>query len=206
MAERKYEQLLNIKTTGLREWRKKTAYHRYEATPYKALETLFKVYKLGESDKMMDFGCGRGRVPFYVHHHFQIPVTGVEVNDQTFEEALDNKKSYRYLASHIEAPIKLHYALAEQIEIPKEANVFYFFNPFSVDIFKQVLRNILDSVEEHNRTIDLILYYPTGGYKRFIDRQTSFKLVNKVPVVGAQDKKEKFLIYRLQKETNEEEI
>lgn len=196
MIEKKYEQLLNIKTTGLREWRKETAYHRYEATPYKALEALFKVYKLDEQDKVMDFGCGRGRVPFFVHRHFEIPVTGVEVNDTTFEEALDNKRSYRFKANHIAAPIKLHYALAEQIEIPKEANVFYFFNPFSVEIFKQVMCNILASVEAHERVIDIILYYPTGSYKRFIDRQTACKLINKVPVPGAKDRKEKFLIYR----------
>lgn len=197
MAERKYEQMLNIRTTGLREWRKHTHYNRYEATPYKALEELFKVYKINKTDEVVDFGSGRGRVPFYIHNRFKVPVTGVEVNDQTFEEALDNKVSYRYKAKNIEAPIRFDFAMAEQFDVDKTDNVFYFFNPFSVEIFKKVVKNILRSVEKEKRPIDIILYYPTAGYKNFIAKNTSFKLVNKVRVPGSQDKKEKFLIYRL---------
>lgn len=197
MAERKYEQRLNIRTTGLREWRNHPHYNRYEATPYQALEELFKVYRLEESDEVVDFGCGRGRVPFYIHNRFQVPVTGVEVNDKTFEEALDNKRSYRHIANHIEAPIRFDFALAEQYEVDETDNIFYFFNPFSVDIFKKVVGNILRSVEKEDRPIDLILYYPLGSYKRFMAKKTPFKLLNKVRVPGAQDKLEKFLIYRL---------
>lgn len=197
MAERKYEHMLNIRTVGLREWRNHTHYHRYEATPYQALEELFKVYKLEKDDEVVDFGCGRGRVSFYIHNRFKVPVTGVEVNDLTFEEALDNKRSYRYKASHIAAPIRFNFALAEQFEVEKDDTVFYFFNPFSVKIFKKVVRNILHSVEKKSRPIDLILYYPTASYKEFIAKNTPFKLLNKVRVPGTQDKKEKFLVYRL---------
>lgn len=189
--------MLNIRTTGLREWRKETHYHRYEATPYKALDELFKVYKLERSDRVVDFGCGRGRVSFYIHNRFKIPVTGVEVNDLTFDEALDNKRSYRYIAKDIEAPIQFDYALAEQYDVSETDNVFYFFNPFSVDIFKKVVHNILNSVKVNNRPIDLILYYPTGSYKNFIAKNTPFKLMNKVKVPDARDRKEKFLVYRL---------
>lgn len=197
MAERKYEEKLNIRTTGLREWREETPYHRYEATPYKALDQLFQVYKFQEDDQVVDFGCGRGRVSFYIHNRFQIPVKGVEVHDQTFEEALDNKRSYRYFAEDIEAPIQFQFALAEQFEVEADDTVFYFFNPFSVSIYKEVVANILKSVEENKRPVDIILYYPTGSYKRFMAEKTPFKLINKVKVPGAQDKKEKFLVYRL---------
>lgn len=197
MAERKYEQLLNIRTTGMREWRNQTHYNRYEATPYKALEELFRHYKLNKSDRLVDFGSGRGRVPFYIHNRFKIPVTGVEVNDQTFEEALDNKSSYRYKAKDIAAPIRFDFAMAEQFEVDKTDNVFYFFNPFSPDIFKKVVKNILRSVEKEERPVDLILYYPTPRYKEILTKKGGFKLVNKVKVPGATDKLEKFLIYRL---------
>lgn len=197
MAERKYEEQLNIRTTGLREWRNHPHYKRYEATPYKALDELFKVYRFEDSDEVVDFGCGRGRVSFYIHHKFGIPVTGVEVNDLTLDEALDNKKSYRYIANHIEAPLRFDFALAEQYDIDDTANTFYFFNPFSVEIFKQVVGNILKSVERKSRPVDIILYYPTPQYQLFMKNHTDFKLVNRVRVPGAQDKLEMFLIYRL---------
>ncbi|WP_110930752.1 class I SAM-dependent methyltransferase [Paenibacillus bouchesdurhonensis] len=198
MAERKYDQSLRIRTVGMREWRNGTVrYHRYEATPYKALDRLFQVYKLNESDKVVDFGCGRGRVSFYIHHRFQIPVTGIEVHEKTYEEALHNKGSYRQQTGHIHAPIRLKYGLAEQYEIKETDNTFYFFNPFSIEIFREVVENILQSVQEKPRTVDIILYYPVAEYKQFLQMHTPFKLINKVTVPGATQKKEKFLIYRL---------
>lgn len=197
MAELKYDRMLMIKTSGLREWQNRAGhYHRYEATPYEALDRLFQQYKLNKSDTVVDFGSGRGRVSFYIHHRFQVPVTGIEVNDKTFEEALDNKATYRVKAGHIAAPIRFKYGFAEQYEIKPTDNRFYFFNPFSVKIFKQVVNNILQSVHKDPRTVDLILYYPTAEYKLFLKKSTPFTLLNKVRVPDAVDHKEKFLIYR----------
>lgn len=197
MLERKFDKKLRIRTRGLREWRDRTTeFNRYEATPYVALNKLFQEYKLKENDKLVDFGCGRGRVPIYVHHHFQIPVTGIEVNDITYEEALNNKMSYRQQAKHIPAPIKLKFGLAEQYEVKKSDNRFYFFNPFSEKIFKKVVLNIMNSLEDHDRPVDIILYYPLQEYKQILKKYTPFYLMNKIRVPDATDKKEKFLIYR----------
>lgn len=196
MAEKKYDQSLRIRTVGLREWPQgMVCYNRYEATPYKALDRLFQVYRLNKSDKVVDFGCGRGRVSFYIHNRFQVPVTGIEVHDKTYEEALGNKASYRQMARHIQAPIRLKYGLAEHYEVKVTDNTFYFFNPFSAQIFEQVVDNILQSIVREPRTVDLILYYPIAAYKQVL-RNTPFQLINKVTVPGAAQQKEKFLIYR----------
>lgn len=201
MAERKQDKLLGIRTVGIREWKdSKVHYNRYEATPYKALNSLFKHYKFNKTDKVVDFGCGRGRVAFYIHNHFHIPVTGIEVNDKTFEEALDNKARYRFKAKDISAPIKFNYGLAEHYKIDKSENCFYFFNPFSVQIFKKVVRNILYSVEKDLRTVDLILYYPIEEYKEFLKTCTPFTIINKIRIPGTRDIREKFIIYRLREE------
>ena len=201
MAERKHDKLLNIRTTGIREWKDKTvAYNRYEPTPYTALDKLFQSYTLDTNDKVVDFGCGRGRVTFYIHNRFQVPVTGVEVNDKTYDEALDNKASYRKRAKHISAPIRLKYGLAEHYEVKETDNKFYFFNPFSVKIFKQVVNNIIISARENNKTVDIILYYPISEYKRYLNDKTDFKLLNKIRMSKTKDLNEKILIYRLGKE------
>src|SRR5690625_1829960 len=197
LAERKFDRKLHIKTVGLREWGKKeTAYNRYEATPYPALDKLFQVYKFDRNDRLVDFGCGRGRVTFYIHNKFKIPVTGVEAHDKTFDEVLINKQTYRRKRSHIKAPILLEYALAEQYKVNKEDNRFYFFNPFSLKIFKRVIMNILESIQENERTVELILYYPLPEFKEFLRMKTPFEMINKLKVSGEHGKYGKFVIYR----------
>lgn len=99
-------------------------------------------------------------------------------------------------ARHISAPIRLKYGLAEQYEVKGTDNIFYFFNPFSIEIFKQVVYNILQSIQEDPRMVDIILYYPMAEYKQFLQMHTPFQLITKVNVPGAAHKKEKFLIYR----------
>lgn len=201
MAEKKLDRSFNIKTTGIREWLdNNTHYNRCESTPYKALERLFKVYKLNKNDHVVDFGSGKGRVAFYIHYHFEVPVTGIEGNDKTYYEAVNNKANYRKKTKHISAPIRFKYGLAEHYKVKSTDNCFYFFNPFSIQIFRKVIYNILSSVEEENRVVDVILYYPMPEFKRFLEKNTPFKLINKVKVPGLSDKKEKFLIYRYSKQ------
>lgn len=198
LAERKYDKSLHIRTVGLREWGSQaTLYNRYEATPYRALDKLFDHYSFEADDSLVDFGCGRGRVTFYVHERFNIPVTGVEANDKTFDEALKNKQTYRKKRRHLKSPIMLEYGLAEQYEVEEMDNRFYFFNPFSVHIFKKVMTNIISSYKQNRRTIELILYYPLPEFKEYLRRKTKFEMINKIKVPGDHGKYGKFVIFRL---------
>lgn len=199
MGERKQDKLLGVKTIGIREWSdSKGQYNRYEATPYKALNILSENYKFKDVNRVVDFGCGRGRVAFYLHNRFHLPVTGIEANCKTYEEALENKALYRLRAKHIAAPINFKYCLAQHYKIDKREDCFYFFNPFSVHIFRKVVHNILRSVEKDRRTVDIILYYPISEYKDFL-YGTPFYLIKKIWVPGGTIK-EKFLIYRLKED------
>lgn len=197
MNERKRDQLLGIRTTGLREWVGHSDYNRYEATPYLALDTLFQAYTIRKNDRVVDFGCGRGRVAFYIHDRFHVPVTGVEANEITLNEAFDNEYSYQRGAKHITAPLVFEYGLAQHYQIDPQENCFYFFNPFSISIFKKVVNNILHSYRKYSRTMDLILYYPIPRYKHFLRAETDFEIINKVRVPKMNDHRNKFIIYRL---------
>lgn len=133
---------------------------------------------------------------FYIHNHFKIPVTGVEAHDKTFEEALKNKQTYRKKRQHIKAPITLEFALAEQYQVKKCDNLFYFFNPFSLKIFKRVIMNILESMQQNERTVELIMYYPLPEFKEFLRMNTPFEMINKIKTSGSHGKYGKFVIYR----------
>lgn len=198
MQELDYDHLLAINTIGHKhEVNNSIHYHPYEPTPYSALVELFKHYDILESDHLVDFGCGKGRLNFFIHHYYQSFVTGIEMNKRFYEEAIQNKHHYMNTYKIPEKSIQFYCTLAEQYDIQPEDNKFYFFNPFSIQVFMKVVQNILRSVEKNNRSVDIILYYPSDDYIYFLNNQTSFELLKEVDLLNKKDLNERFLIYRL---------
>lgn len=199
MKEQDHDRLLRIKTEGIREWQHQSAhYNRYEATPYIALESLFDEYECESTDRFVDFGCGKGRFPFYTHHHLHVSVTGIEMSGQLFQEAMDNLSRYIEREKQSRASLRFEHRLAEEYEIEPTENIFYFFNPFSLPIFQKVISNVFQSVEKHSRKVDVILYYPTPEYIQFLEERTAFKLLKEVKVTELyeQNNNERFMVFR----------
>ncbi|WP_419954090.1 methyltransferase [Neobacillus niacini] len=200
MKEQYYDDLLNIRTGGDQKgFNKSFHYHRYEPTPYSALELLFKNYELKSTDHIVDFGCGKGRLNFYIHYLFQASVAGVEMNETLYEEAVENQTSYLKKYKSAKGKIQFHCCLAEKYEIAPLDNRFYFFNPFTIPIFWKIINNILASVEKSKREVDVILYYPSEDYIYFLENHTLFELKEEVHLPGLYEhnQNERFLIYRL---------
>ncbi|QGM31987.1 methyltransferase [Bacillus sp. N3536] len=199
MNESDYERLLRIQTAGMREWQYQSShYNRYEATPYSALQKLFELYDWKATNRMVDFGCGKGRFPFYVHYFYNISVTGIEMNGQLYQESMENLMKYMEKAKPTRASIRFECCLAEEYKIDSQEDCFYFFNPFSTPIFQKVVHNILVSLEEVERTVDIILYYPTPEYLQFLEEATAFTLWReiRIPELYEQNHNERFMIYR----------
>lgn len=195
VCDREYDRRLGIRTIGEREWEGHRHYHGYEPTPYRALERLFEAYPFRPGDRVVDFGCGRGRVAFAIHDRFRVAVVGIEAHATTYGEALNNKRAYRRKVRGISPPIQFRHGLAEHYEIEPADNRFYFFNPFSHLVFQKVVGNIVNSVAKAPRTVDVILFYPVPEYGTVL-RDFSFQLIEEIRVPYAPDEREKFHIYR----------
>lgn len=198
MSDNYYEKLLNIKTTGEQQgFYESHHYNRYEATSYLALESLFKEYTLNSSDNIIDFGCGKGRLAFYINYYYNSSVTGIEMNNNYYSICENNKKNYFKTFSKPKDKIKFLNIFAEEYNVLPTDNKFYFFNPFSLQLFIKVLNNILISVENYPRSIDLILYYPSDEYINYLDNYTGLTLTQEIPVHNLYlvDKRQKFVIY-----------
>ncbi|MDM5305654.1 methyltransferase domain-containing protein [Peribacillus frigoritolerans] len=195
-----YDEMLNIRTEGeQKKFNDSLHYHRYEPTPYSALEHLFKEYPLKRNDRIVDFGCGKGRLNFLIHHFYQSSVVGVEMNENFYKEAIENLNGYMKKRKNDNNNIEFHCCLAEEYDIDTQDNHFYFFNPFSVQIFMKIIHNILLSFEKEPRKIELILYYASQDYIFFLENQTAFELKNEVMLPGLTESNpfEKFVIYQL---------
>nr|WP_233711310.1 methyltransferase domain-containing protein [Lederbergia citrisecunda] len=190
---------MNIKTEGEQKgFNQSFHYHRYEPTPYSGLDILFNHYELKKDDHVVDFGCGKGRLLFYIHHLYKSFVTGIEMNKDLYHDALENKKRYIKQRSGKDN-IHFQCCLAEEYEIHPQDNRFYFFNPFTIQIFMKVVNHILQSVEQFQRDVELILYYSSDDYIFYLENQTSFELKNEIiiPDLYQNNPHEKFLIYSL---------
>lgn len=183
MNEFQRDRELNIKTSGmyeLNEWNH-AHYNRTESTSYHVLDQLFQEFKFKENDHLMDFGSGKGRVLFYIHHHAQIPVTGIELSSNVYQLLNANKQTYLSKFPS-KLPITLVNDFAEHHQISKHVNVFYFFNPFSGTIFKKVLDNIVKSIEMHPRDITLIIYFPMPAYYAHLEMLGMFDIQRKIDI------------------------
>lgn len=198
MTEKEIDKMLRINTAGTLELLNQSVhYNRYEATPYAAFEELFRHYELTKSDRVVDVGCGKGRLSFYIHYYFQVPSIGIEMNGRLYLDAVENLQNYDKNGKKTAGIITFERCLAQEYEIDSRDNVFYFFNPFSVQIFMKVVENILVSVDEYKRSIELILYYPTTAYIQFLESRTTFEFKKeiRVPVLYEQNDNERFMIF-----------
>ncbi|MFD2446633.1 methyltransferase [Bacillus sp. CGMCC 1.16607] len=199
MMEQNYDKLLDISTQGDQKgFNESFHYHRYEPTPYSALQILFHKYELKSCDRMVDFGCGKGRLNFFIHYLFNASVVGIEMNEIFYQEAVENQNRYMKKNKNGKGKIHFHCCRAEDYMIDPLDNRFYFFNPFSVQIFMNIINNILLSVEKFKREIELILYYGSEDYIFFLENHTSFELKEEVRLPEYRNNPfERFLVYRL---------
>ncbi|WP_422124727.1 SAM-dependent methyltransferase [Planococcus sp. X10-3] len=201
MKEHEGDKYLNIHTAGTQWISEATLHHnRYEPTPYEHLKQLFNRRPIDPDAGLVDFGSGKGRLNFYVHDRFGCRSTGIELNTSFCGEAQKNLEAYGNNGSRRNGldQLRILCGMAQEYEVQPEDTVFYFFNPFSVQIFMKVVDNILRSGETYPREVEIILYYPTDDYIDFLERNTAFELLESIdlPTI-VKDPAEQFLIYKL---------
>ncbi len=157
MSEASWDKKLNISTGGIDDSRADAFRYPYEPTPYSVLERLADSGFLNEDSVLVDYGCGKGRVGFFLNRQLGCKIIGIEYDDRIFAQAMENLRNFK------RDGISLLCTRAEDY-LPMEADSFYFFNPFSVEILRAVLQNILQSYYEDPREMRLFFYFPSDEY------------------------------------------
>lgn len=161
--ENQWDRLLKIKTMGRDDSNADQYRYPYEPTPYAVLERLANSGWIRKGDVLLDYGCGKGRVDCYLSYQTRCHSIGVEYDPRIYESAAENQKT---AVSGSRAEFVL--ADAGAYEVPETVNRAYFFNPFSVELLKKVVRRILDSWYENPREIRLFFYYPSDEYMVYL--------------------------------------
>ena len=161
--EKTWDKLLQIKTTGRDDSNSDQYRYPYEPTPYSVLERLANSGWIRKRDVVVDYGCGKGRVDFFLSYQTKAGTIGIEYDERIYKSAQENQKN-------TVTRTKTEFVLmrAEEYNVPIEANRFYFFNPFSVEILRKVMARILESYYENPREMFLFFYYPSEEYISYL--------------------------------------
>ena len=161
--ETTWDKRLQISTTGRDDSASDEYRYPYEPTPYSVLERLADSGLIRKGDTVLDYGCGKGRVDFFLSHQTGANTVGIEYDERICQSALQNRTS-----AHPKAKADFVLTRAEAYEVPAEVNRCYFFNPFSVEILHTVMARILESYYETPRELFLFFYYPSEEYISYL--------------------------------------
>lgn len=191
--EQSWDDLLNIRTTGRDEEKADQYHHPYEPTPYRVLQRMADSGFFTEEDVVLDYGCGKGRVGFFLSHRTGAGTIGIEYDERIWESAMENRKTAK-------AGSDFHLTCAEDYEVPADVNRCYFFNPFSLEILHTVCARILDSWYDHPREIFLFFYYPSDEYISLLMTLEELEFYDEIEcddLFPGNDPRERILIFRL---------
>ena len=147
--ETRWDRLLAVRTTGRDDTNADQYRYPYEPTPYSVLERLANSGLIRKENTLLDYGCGKGRVDFFMSYQTRCQSIGVEYNERIYEKAMNNKESA--VAS---GRVSFALANAERYTVP--------------ELLKKVIARILNSYYENRRTVKLFFYYPSDEYIAYL--------------------------------------
>lgn len=194
----RWEKKLRVNTAAAGYEKDDQNHSRYEPTAYRVLERLAKSGYIGPDDTLVDYGCGKGRVSFFLHYAVGCRTVGVEYNGELVRAARENLMRYAGRA-HEEGEISFVCANAEEYE-PDGATCFYFFNPFSQRLLQAVIGRILLAYYEHQWPVRLFFYYALDPYLTHLMTEDMLRPEGEIDcrdLFDGGDEREKILVFRI---------
>lgn len=193
--ENTWDKLLQIKTTGRDDSNSDQYRYPYEPTPYSVLARLANSGFIRKNDVVLEYGCGKGRVDFFLSYQTKAKTIGIEYDERIYRSALENQKT-----SVSRGRTEFVLARAEQYEVPPEVNRYYFFNPFSVELLQKVMARMIESYYEKPREMFLFFYYPSEEYISYLMTVGELEFYDEIicgDLFDANDSRERIVIFSL---------
>ena len=94
MTELNEDKELCIDTVGVDASKEDDYHYPYEPTPYIVLERLVESEYLSRENIVIDYGCGKGRVSFFLHDRLGCKVVGIDFDENMCAIAHKNLENY----------------------------------------------------------------------------------------------------------------
>ena len=194
-SENTWDKLLKIKTSGRDDSNSDQYRFPYEPTPYSVLERLANSGYIRKKDVVLDYGCGKGRVEFFLSYQTKATTIGIEYDERIYLSAIENQNTF---ISRAKTDFIL--ARAEEYEVPSKVNRFYFFNPFSVELLRKVMARIIDSYYDQPRELLLFFYYPSEEYISYLVTVDELEFYDEIAcndLFENNDSRENIIIFKM---------
>ncbi|NMM55492.1 methyltransferase domain-containing protein [Paenibacillus aquistagni] len=162
----------------------------YMPTSYHIINKLFKKYKFQPQDHLVDFGCGKARVILAAANYSCPTITGIEINPKMIKVAERNVDKFLTKKKN-KSSISLKMEDAAKVEISRDMNKFFFFNPFHLKIFIYIINKITKSVQKNPREVILFFLWPKDSTEDLMESYKEYKLVEKF-----ENGKYKYCVYK----------
>ena len=195
MSEEKWDSLLHIQTTGRDDSHSDQYRYPYEPTPYSVLERLANSGYIRKENTLLDYGCGKGRVEFFLSWQTRCRSIGIEYDERIYRKAVENQQT-----AVSAGRVNFCGEDASQFELPDSVDRIYFFNPFSVEILRKVIHRVLESYYAVPREILLFFYYPSDEYISYlmtVDELTFSDEIDCRDLFESNDPRERIVIFEL---------
>lgn len=195
MKEEKWDKLLQIRTTGRDNSHADQYRYPYEPTPYPVLERLANSGYIRKGNTLLDYGCGKGRVEFFLSWQTRCRSIGIEYDERIYEKAVENQNM-----SSVSGRVTFQAVDAGEFPVPESVDRIYFFNPFSLEILQKVISRIRDSYYEAPREILLFFYYPSDEYISFlmtVNELTFYDEIDCGDLYDGKDRRERIVIFKM---------
>lgn len=194
--ETSWDKLLKIHTTGRDDTHADQYRYPYEPTPYSVLERLANTGYIRKNNTLLDYGCGKGRVDFFLSYQTRCKTIGIEYDSRIYEKAEENQKNAASAGR-----VSLQQENAEYFSVPEEVDRIYFFNPFSVEILQKVMARILESYYKTPRMMRLFFYYPSDEYMSYLMMVDELMFMDEVEcrdLFEEKDSRERIVVFELE--------
>lgn len=194
MNEIGWDKKLKIHTIGRDDFGADEYHFPYEPTPYSVLTRLAESGYIDSRNILVDYGCGKGRVGFFINYATGCSTIGIEYDKRICESAWQNQKTYTKKKN-----TEILCISAEEYQI-QDADCFYFFNPFSVEILRSVIGQIMNSYYEKPRQMKLFFYYPNEEYVSYLMSANELNYIGEIEcqdLFEGNNKRERIMVFEV---------
>lgn len=193
--ETRWDKLLHIRTMGRDDSNADRYRYPYEPTPYSVLERLANAGYMRKGNTLLDYGCGKGRVDFFLSYQTRCASIGIEYDERIYEKAAEN-----HMLAVSSGRVTFELANAEYYQVPESVDCAYFFNPFSVEILQRVIARILESYYACPRSMQLFFYYPSDEYIAYLMTVDELSFVDEIDcrdLFPGEDVRERIVVFEI---------